>query len=141
MEMICLVADLQDLKATPDRPASGTVLEAKLDRGRGPVATVLVQNGTLHTGDNFVVGNVFGKVRAMFDDRGVALDEAPPVDSGRDSGTGRIAASRRSTVVVADREKARDISEYREQKAREASWPRARAFRSKAWQSRSRRPA
>ena len=72
MEMICLVADLQDLKANPERPATGTVLEAKLDRGRGPVATVLVQNGTLHVGDNFVVGNVFGKVRAMFDDRGKA---------------------------------------------------------------------
>ena len=60
MEMICLVADLQELKANPDRPATGVVLEAKLDRGRGPVATVLVQNGTLHTGDYFVVGNVFG---------------------------------------------------------------------------------
>src|SRR5262249_52359768 len=68
MEMICLVADLAELKATPDRAATGVVLEAKLDRGRGPVATVLVQNGTLHAGDNFVVGNVFGKVRAMFDD-------------------------------------------------------------------------
>ena len=54
------------------------MLEAKLDRGRGPVATVLVQNGTLHTSDNFVVGNVFGKVRAMFNDRGVALESAGP---------------------------------------------------------------
>ncbi len=61
MEMICLVADLQELKATPERPANGVVLEAKLDRGRGPVATVLVQNGTLRAGDNFVVGNVYGK--------------------------------------------------------------------------------
>ena len=78
MEMICLVADLQELKATPDRRASGVVLEAKLDRGRGPVATVLVQNGTLRTSDNFVVGNVYGKVRAMFDDRGAQLEEAPP---------------------------------------------------------------
>ena len=69
MEMICLVADLQELKATPDRPATGVVLEAKLDRGRGPVATLLVQNGTLRNSDNFVVGNVYGKVRAMFDDR------------------------------------------------------------------------
>jgi translation initiation factor IF-2 len=69
MEMICLVADLQERKATPERAASGVVLEAKLDRGRGPVATVLVQNGTLHNGDNFVVGDVYGKVRAMFDDR------------------------------------------------------------------------
>src|SRR6185437_10629661 len=78
MEMICLVADLQDLKAIADRPATGVVLEAKLDRGRGPVATVLVQNGTLRTSDNFVVGNVYGKVRAMFDDRGAQLQEAPP---------------------------------------------------------------
>ena len=78
MEMICLVADLQDLRANADRPATGVVLEAKLDRGRGPVATVLVQNGTLRTGDNFVVGNVYGKVRTMFDDRGGALQEAPP---------------------------------------------------------------
>src|ERR1019366_3816112 len=78
MEMICLVADLQDLKAVPDRPATGTVLEAKLDRGRGPVATVLIQNGTLHAGDNFVVGNVFGKVRAMFNDRGVGMEAATP---------------------------------------------------------------
>src|SRR5579859_1867874 len=78
MEMICLTADLQELKATADRPATGVVLEAKLDRGRGPVATVLAQNGTLHTGDNFVVGNVYGKVRAMFDDRSNSLATAPP---------------------------------------------------------------
>src|SRR5437660_5481291 len=78
MEMICLVADLQELKATPDRPATGAVLEAKLDRGRGAVATVLIQNGTLRTGDTFIVGNTFGKVRAMFDDRGAQLEEAPP---------------------------------------------------------------
>src|SRR5947209_18832738 len=70
MEMICLVADLQELKSNPDRPASGAVVEAKVDRGRGSVATVLVQNGTLHIGDNFILGNTFGKVRAMFDDRG-----------------------------------------------------------------------
>src|SRR5258708_30494619 len=78
MEMICLVADLQDLKATPEHPATGVVLEAKLDRGRGPAATLLVQNGTLRASDNFVVGNVYGKVRAMFDDRGNQLAEAPP---------------------------------------------------------------
>ncbi|PYX24207.1 MAG: translation initiation factor IF-2, partial [Acidobacteria bacterium] len=75
MEMICLVADLQELRANPTRSASGVVLEAKLDRGRGPVATVLVQDGTLRTSDNFVVGNVYGKVRAMFDDRGAQLEE------------------------------------------------------------------
>src|SRR5258707_963018 len=75
LEMICLVADLGNLKASPDRPAVGTVIEAKLDRGRGAVATVLVQNGTLRAGDSFIMGNTFGKVRAMFDDRGRATQD------------------------------------------------------------------
>ena len=120
MEMICLVADLQDLKAVPDRPASGTVLEAKLDRGRGPVATVLIQNGTLHAGDNFVVGNVFGKVRAMFNDRGVAMDAATPATPVEVLGLDGLPQAGDQLVAVVDREKARDISEYREGKAREA---------------------
>jgi translation initiation factor IF-2 len=121
MEMICLVADLQDLKATPDRSASGVVLEAKLDRGRGPVATVLVQNGTLHTSDNFVVGNVYGKVRAMFDDRGNQMEEAGPSTPVEILGMEGLPQAGDQFVVVADREKARGISDYREQKAREAA--------------------
>ena len=121
MEMICLVADLQELKANPDRPASGVVLEAKLDRGRGPVATVLVQNGTLRTGDNFVVGNVYGKVRAMFDDRGAQLQEAPPSSPVEILGIEGLPQAGDQFVVVADRDKARGISDYREQKAREAA--------------------
>jgi len=121
MEMICLVADLQELKATPDRPATGVVLEAKLDRGRGPVATVLAQNGTLRTGDNFVVGNVYGKVRAMFDDRGAQLEEAPPSTPVEILGMEGLPQAGDQFVVVADRDKARGISEYREQKAREAT--------------------
>jgi translation initiation factor IF-2 len=121
MEMICLVADLAELKATPDRAASGVVLEAKLDRGRGPVATVLVQNGTLDAGDNFVVGNVFGKVRAMFDDRGNALESAPPSTPVEILGLEGLPQAGDQFVVVADRDKARGISEYREQKAREAA--------------------
>ena len=120
MEMICLVADLQDLKAVPDRPATGTVLEAKLDRGRGPVATVLIQNGTLHAGDNFVVGNVFGKVRAMFNDRGVAMEAATPATPVEVLGLDGLPQAGDQLVAVVDREKARDISEYREAKAREA---------------------
>jgi translation initiation factor IF-2 len=120
MEMICLVADLQELKASPDRAATGVVLEAKLDRGRGPVATVLVQNGTLRTSDNFVVGNVYGKVRAMFDDRGAALDEAPPSTPVEILGLEALPQAGDQFVVVADRDKARGISDYREQKAREA---------------------
>jgi translation initiation factor IF-2 len=121
MEMICLVADLQDLKAVPDHPATGVVLVAKLDRGRGPVATLLVQNGTLHTGDNFVVGNVYGKVRAMFDDRANQLAEAPPSTPVEILGMEGLPQSGDQFVVVADRDKARGISEYREQKAREAA--------------------
>jgi translation initiation factor IF-2 len=120
MEMICLVADLQDLKATPDHPATGVVLEAKLDRGRGPVATLLVQNGTLHTSDNFVVGNVYGKVRAMFDDRGSQLETAPPSTPVEILGMEGLPHAGDQFVVVADRDKARGISEYREQKTREA---------------------
>src|SRR5271155_5344467 len=120
MEMICLVADLGELKATPERAATGVVLEAKLDRGRGPVATVLVQNGTLRASDNFVVGNVYGKVRAMFDDRGNALQEAPPSTPVEILGMEGLPQAGDQFVVVADRDKARGISEYREQKAREA---------------------
>jgi translation initiation factor IF-2 len=121
MEMICLVADLQELRANPSRSANGVVLEAKLDRGRGPVATVLVQDGTLHTSDNFVVGNVYGKVRAMFDDRGAQLEEAPPSTPVEILGMEGLPQAGDQFVVVADRDKARGISEYREQKAREAA--------------------
>jgi translation initiation factor IF-2 len=121
MEMILLTADLQELKATPGRAASGVVLEAKLDRGRGPVGTILVQNGTLRAGDNFVVGNVYGKVRAMFDDRGKALKEAPPSTPVEIIGLEGLPQAGDQFVVVTDREKARDISEYRGQKAREAT--------------------
>ncbi len=121
MEMICLVADLGELKATPERAATGVVLEAKLDRGRGPVATVLVQNGTLNAGDNFVVGNVYGKVRAMFDDRGAQLQTAPPSTPVEIIGMESLPQAGDQFVVVADRDKARGISEYREQKSREAA--------------------
>ena len=120
MEMICLVADMKELKATPERLASGAVLEAKLDRGRGPVATVLIDNGTLHTGENFVVGNVFGKVRAMFDDRGRVLEEAGPSTPVEILGLEGLPQAGDQFVVVAEREKAREIAGYREAKAREA---------------------
>jgi len=120
MEMICLVADLQDLKATPDRPATGVVVEAKLDRGRGNVATVLVQNGTLHIGDYFVIGNVFGRVRAMFDDRGNSLEAAPPSTPVEVLGLEGLPQAGDQMVAVAERDKAREVAQYREQKAREA---------------------
>jgi len=119
MELICLTADLRELKAVPTRPASGVVLEAKLDRGRGPVATVLVQNGTLRAADNFVVGNVFGKVRAMYDDRGRQLELAAPSTPVEIIGLESLPQAGDQFVVVADRDKARNISEYREMRARE----------------------
>jgi translation initiation factor IF-2 len=120
LEMICLVADLQDLKANPQRPATGVVVEAKLDRGRGNVATVLVQNGTLHISDYFVIGNVFGRVRAMFDDRGNVLEAAPPSTPVEVLGLEGLPQAGDQMVAVAERDKAREVAQYREQKAREA---------------------
>lgn len=78
LEMILLVAELKELKANPDRKARGTVIEAKLDKGKGPVATILVQNGTLRVGDNVVAGNTSGRIRAMLDEKGRSLKEAGP---------------------------------------------------------------
>ena len=75
LEMVQLVADMKELKANPDRLAKGTVIEAKLDKGRGPVATVLVQNGTLHTGDVIIAGTALGRVRVMLDDHGQQVEE------------------------------------------------------------------
>ncbi len=120
MEMICLVADLGELKANPDRPATGSVLEAKLDRGRGAVSTVLVQNGTLRVQDTFIVGNVFGKVRAMFDDRGSVLAVAPPSTPVEILGLEGLPQAGDQFTVVPDRARAKQIALYREQKAREA---------------------
>ena len=119
-EMICLVADLQTLKATPDRPAVGTVIEAKLDRGRGAVASVLVQNGTLKNRDNFVVGNTFGKIRAMFDDRGRAMEEAGPSTPVEILGLEAMPDAGDTFLVMADRDKAKGIAQYRKMKEREA---------------------
>ena len=120
LEMICLVADLQTLKATPNRLAVGTVIEAKLDRGRGAVASVLVQNGTLKNQDNFVVGNTFGKIRAMFDDRGRAVEEAGPSTPVEILGLEAMPDAGDTFLVVSDRDKARGIGQYRKMREREA---------------------
>jgi len=121
LEMILLVADLQDLKANPNRPAVGTVLEAQLDRGRGPVATVLVRNGTLRVGDYFICGSVFGKVRAMFDDRGNQVREAEPSMPVEVLGLDSLPEVGDTFQVVTDTAKAKQIVIYREAKAREMS--------------------
>ncbi len=119
LEMTLLVAELQDLRAAPQRAATGTVLEAKLDRGQGPVATVLIQNGTLRIGDFFIVGAVFGKVRAMLDDQGKVVREAPPATPVVVLGLEALPAPGDSFQVVTDTAKAKQIVAYREAKARE----------------------
>jgi translation initiation factor IF-2 len=121
LEMILLVADLQDLKANPGRPAMGTVLEAKLDRGRGPVATVLVSNGTLRIGDYFICGAVFGKVRAMLNDRNEQVREAEPSTPVEVLGLEDLPEAGDSFQVVTDTAKAKQIVLYRESKALEQS--------------------
>ncbi len=120
LEMILLVGDLRELKANPDAPASGTVLESRVDKGRGPVATVLVQNGTLRIGDFFVVGAVYGKVRAMFDDRGRPIKQAAPSTPVEVLGLQGVPEAG-DQFQVTDEAKARHIVEYRQGKQREAS--------------------
>jgi translation initiation factor IF-2 len=127
-EMILLVADLRELRANPSAPASGTVLESRVDRGRGPVATVLVQNGTLHTGDIFIVGAVYGKVRALFDDHGHAVKKADPSTPVEVLGLQGIPEAG-DQFQVADEAKARHIVDYRQTKLREASLARSAGTR------------
>jgi translation initiation factor IF-2 len=119
LEMILLVAELQDLKCNPARPAMGTVLEAQLDRGRGPVATVLVRNGTLSVGDFFICGSVFGKVRAMISDRGTQIRKAEPSTPVEVLGLESLPEAGDDFQVVTDTAKAKQIVNFRDLKARE----------------------
>jgi translation initiation factor IF-2 len=112
---------MQDLKANPARPAMGTVIEAELDRGRGPVATVLVRNGTLRVGDFFICGAVFGKVRAMLDDRGNQIRDAEPATPVEVLGLESLPEAGDDFQVVTDTAKAKQIVLYREAKVREAA--------------------
>src|SRR6266446_3419744 len=121
LEMILLVAEMLDLKANPSRPAMGSVLEAKLDRGRGPVATVLVRNGTLKVGDYFICGSVFGKVRAMFDEASGPTREVGPSMPAEVLGLESLPEVGDMLQVVTDTAKAKQIVIYRESKAREAA--------------------
>jgi len=119
LEMILLVADLQNLKADPSLPAMGTVLEAKIDKGRGNVATVLVQNGTLRVSDNFIAGAIYGKVRAMFDDKGQLVKEADPSTPVEVLGLEGLPMAGDSFQCLADDRKARQIASYRQEKLRD----------------------
>lgn len=119
LETILLTADILNLKASPTRLASGVVLEAKLDRGRGSVATVLVQQGTLRIHDPFIVGQIFGKVRAMFDDKGQAVTEAGPATPVEVLGLQGVPQAGESFQVVADITKAQSISHHRQMLTRQ----------------------
>jgi len=118
LEMILLQAEIMELKANPDKPAKGTILEARLDKGRGPVATVLVQNGTLRVGDPFVTGLYYGKVRAMIDDIGHKIKEAGPSTPVEVLGLAGVPSAGDSFIVVSDERKARQIALSRQEKQR-----------------------
>ncbi len=113
LEAISLQAELLDLTANPDRPAEGTVIEAKLDRGRGPVATVLVQRGTLRTGDIIVAGSEWGRVRALIGDTGATMKEAPPSQPVEVLGFNGTPEAGDRVAVVESEARAREITDYR----------------------------
>ncbi len=115
-EAILLQAELLDLKANPDRTAEGSVIESRLDRGRGPVATVLVQKGTLHQGDIVVAGAEWGRVRAMTDDKGKAMKHAGPSAPVEIQGLAGVPRAGEPFVVVENEARAREISEFRQRK-------------------------
>ena len=119
LEMILLVADLLELKGNPKRAASGIVLEAKLERGRGAVATVLVHNGTLQVGDSFIAGAVYGKIRALFDDRGAPVTQTGPSSAVEVLGWQGLPQAGDHLQVIDDSMKARQIGEYRQEQRRE----------------------
>jgi translation initiation factor IF-2 len=118
-EAILLQAEVLDLKANPDRAAEGTVIESRLDRGRGPVATVLVQKGTLKQGDIVVAGAEWGRVRAMLDDKGRPVKDAGPSMPVEILGLSAVPAAGEPFVAVEDEGRAREISEFRQRKIRE----------------------
>ena len=119
LEMILLVADLGELKANPKRNAAGTVLEAKLDRGRGAVATILVQDGTLRVGDTFIAGTVVGKVRALINDRGQKVETATPSTPVEVIGLGGLPQPGDTFQALPDASKARQIANLRQIQAKE----------------------
>ncbi len=122
LEMVQLVADMKELKANPDRLAKGTVIEAKLDKGRGPVATVLVQNGTLHTGDVIIAGTALGHVRVMRDDLGRQVEQAGPSVPVEITGLAEVPSAGDTFNAVEDERLARELVEQRRHKQKEEAF-------------------
>ena len=121
LEMVILTAEMQELQADPNRKGKGTVIEAKLDKGRGAVASLLIQNGTLNVGDSILVGSTYGRIRAMFDDRGKKIKSAGPSIPVEVLGLSEVPAAGDRFVVVKDEKTARNMAEARKEKIRTAS--------------------
>ena len=116
LEMVLLTAEMQELKADPNRKAKGTVIEAKLDKGRGAVASLLIQNGTLNVGDSILVGSTYGRIRAMFDDRGKKIKSAGPSIPVEILGLSEVPAAGDRFIVCKDEKTARNMADLRKQK-------------------------
>ena len=121
LEMILLTAEMQELTADPNRKSKGTVIEAKLDKGRGAVASLLIQNGTLHVGNSILVGSTYGRIRAMFDDMGKKIKSAGPSIPVEVLGLSEVPAAGDRFVVVKDEKTARNMAEIRKDKIKTES--------------------
>jgi len=131
LEQVALQAEMLELRANPDKPATGVVLEAELDRGKGPVATVLVTDGTLHRGDVLLAGGGYGKIRAMLDDRGRNVQAAGPSTPVVVIGLNDVPAAGDPVHVLKDMKKAQEIADTRRSKERKSivpAGPRAMSF-------------
>ncbi|MGK7887996.1 MAG: translation initiation factor IF-2, partial [Leptolyngbyaceae cyanobacterium] len=129
LEMLLLVSEVEDLNANPNRPARGTVIEANLDKARGPVATLLIQNGTLRVGDCLVAGSVFGKVRAMIDDQGQRVKEATPSFAAEVLGLSDVPAAGDEFEVFIEEKEARSVADSRSDEQRLSRLQQAMASR------------
>lgn len=120
LEMLALQSEVMELKADPNRPAKGHVVESKLDKGRGPVATLLISDGTLHVGDSMVCGMHYGKIRAMNNDKGLSIKSAGPSMPVEVLGLSGVPSAGDEFVVLPDEKKAREVAQYRQRKHRES---------------------
>lgn len=128
LDMILLVSEMSDIRANPDRQAMGTVIEGRLDRSRGPSATLLVQNGTLHVGDYVVIGDSYGRIRAMFDDAGKRIDSAPPSSPAVVLGLSGVPKAGDVFRVVSGEKTARDLASERAEERESARQAPVRAL-------------
>jgi translation initiation factor IF-2 len=127
LEQVLLQAEVLELKASPDAPAKGVVIEARLDKGRGPVATLLVQSGTLRRGDIVLTGAVYGRVRAMLDENGKPVQEAGPSIPVEVQGLSEVPSAGEEVMVIADERKAREIANFRQGKFRDVKFAKQHA--------------